>query len=67
MTEASEAITLLFMSFLMAAAAHEIKRRQKKLRALYDVLDTETKHIAAELEQMVAQGVLTPYTEDSWE
>lgn len=67
MTEASEAITLLFMSFLMAAAAHEIKRRQKKLRAIYDVLDTETKHIAVELEQMVAQGVLTPYTEDSWE
>lgn len=66
MSEVSEAVTLLFMSFLMAAAAHEIKRRQRKLRALYDVLDTETKHIAAELEQMVAQGALKPYTEDSW-
>ena len=66
MSEASEAVTLLFMGFLMLAAGHEIKRRQRKLRAVYDVLDTETKHIAAGLEQMVAQGVLKPYTDDIW-
>ena len=66
MSEVSEAVTLVFMSFLMAAAAYEIKRRQRKLRAIYDVLDTDTKHITAGLEQLVAQGVLKPYTEDTW-
>ncbi|PZN71702.1 MAG: hypothetical protein DM484_25820 [Candidatus Methylumidiphilus alinenensis] len=62
MSEVSEAVTLVFFSFLMVAAGYEIKRRQQKLRAVYDVLDVETKHIAAGLEQMVQQGELRPYT-----
>ena len=66
MTEVSEALTVFFAAILVAAAGYEVKRRQQKLRAIYDVLDTDTKHIAAELEQMVQQGALRPYTEDSW-
>jgi len=62
MSEVSEAVTLVFFSFLMVAAGYEIKRRQQKLRAVYDVLDVETKHIAAGLELMVQQGELLPYT-----
>ncbi len=66
MTEVSEALTVFFAAILVATAGYEVKRRQQKLRAIYDVLDTDTKHIAAELEQMVQQGALRPYTEDSW-
>ena len=66
MTEVSEALTVFFAAILVAAAGYEVKRRQQKLRAIYDVLDTDTKHIAAELEQMVQQGALRPYTGDSW-
>ena len=66
MSEVSEAVTLVFMSFLMVAAGYEIKRRQEKLRAVYDVLDLETKHIAANLEQMVLKGELRPYSGESW-
>ena len=62
MSEVSEAVTLVFFSFLMVAAGYEIKRRQQKLRAVYDVLDVETKHIAAGVEQMVQQGELRPDT-----
>lgn len=67
MSEASEAITVLFAALIIAATGYEIRRRQIKLRAVYDVLDTETRHIAVGLEQLVAQGVLKPYTEASWE
>ena len=66
MSEVSEALTLFFAAILVAGAGYEIKRRQQKLRAVYDVLDTDTKHIAAELEQMIQQGALRPYTEDTW-
>ena len=66
MSEVSEAVTLVFFSFLMVAAGYEIKRRQQKLRAVYDVLDVETKHIAASLEQMVQQGELRPYSGETW-
>ena len=66
MSEVSEAVTLVFFSFLMVAAGYEVKRRQEKLRAVYDVLDAETKHIAAGLEQMVLQGELLPYSGETW-
>ncbi len=66
MGNVTEAITVVFAVVMVAAAGYEVKRRQRKLRAVYDVLDAETKHIAAGLEQMVRQGVLMPYTEDTW-
>jgi len=66
MGEVSETITVIFAAFLVAAAGYEVRRRQKKLRAVYDVLDTETKHVTAMLEDMIRQGALKPYTEDTW-
>lgn len=66
MNQVSEAVTLFFAAILITGIGFEINRRRKKLREVYDVLDKETKHIAAELESLVEQGLLTPYTEDSW-
>ena len=66
MSEATEAVTLFFAALMVAAVGYEVRRRQKKLRALYDVLDADTKHIAAELEDMIRQGTLKPYTEETW-
>lgn len=59
----SEAVTLFFAAAVVAAVGFEINRRRKKLREVYDVLDKETKHIAADLEKMVLHGELMPYTE----
>ena len=66
MSEATEAVTLFFAALMVAAVGYEVKRRQKKLRALYDVLDSETKHIAAELEAMIREGSLKPYAGETW-
>jgi hypothetical protein len=62
----SEAVTVIFAAVMVAAVGYEVNRRQRKLRAVYDVLDVETKHIAAELEDMIRQGALKPYTEEGW-
>lgn len=66
MNQISEAVTVFFAAVLVTTIGFEINRRRKRLREVYDVLDTETQHIAAELERLVEQGALKPYTEDSW-
>ncbi len=66
MGQVSEAVTLFFAAVLVTTVGIEINRRKKKLRAVYDVLDKETKHIAAELEHMIEEGKLQPYTGDTW-
>ena len=66
MGQVSEAVTLFFAAVLITTLGIEINRRKKFLREVYDVLDDETKHIAAELEGMVEKGALKPYTEESW-
>jgi hypothetical protein len=66
MGNVSEAVTVFFAAVLVAALGYEVRRRQQKLRAVYDVLDVETKHIAAGLEDMIRQGALKPYTEETW-
>jgi hypothetical protein len=66
MGNVSEAVTVIFAAVMVAAVGYEVNRRQRKLRAIYDVLDVETKHIAAELEGMIRQGALKPYTEETW-
>ena len=67
MDKVSEAVTVLFAAAVIAAMGYEINRRRKKLREVYDVLDAETKHIAASLENMVSEGTLKPYAGDTWE
>jgi hypothetical protein len=66
MGQVSEAVTLFFAAVLITTLGIEINRRKKFLREVYDVLDAETKHIAAELEGMVEQGALKPYMEETW-
>lgn len=66
MGNVSEAVTLVFGAVMMIAVGYEIKRRKKILREVYDVLDNETKHIAAELEEMISAGKLKPYSEETW-
>jgi hypothetical protein len=66
MGNVSEAVTVIFAAVMVAAVGYEVRRRQRKLRALYDVLDADTKHIAAGLEDMIRQGALKPYTEETW-
>ncbi len=65
MDKVSEVVGVLFAAAMVAAVGFEISRRRKKLREVYDVLDSETKHIAVELEQMVRSGALKPFTGDS--
>ncbi|MGI9211303.1 MAG: hypothetical protein ACR2HF_02425 [Methylococcaceae bacterium] len=64
MNQVSETVTLFFAAVLIATMGFEINRRRKKLREIYDVLDDKSRHVVLELEQMVEQGVLTPYAED---
>jgi len=66
MGNASEAMTLFFGAVMVAALGYEINRRRKKLREIYDVLDKNTKHVAHQLEDMVKEGKLKPYVEESW-
>jgi len=61
----ADVVGLLFAAAMAAAVGFEINRRRKKLREVYDVLDSETKHIALELEKMVQSGTLKPFTGDS--
>ena len=61
MNTASEIMTTLFGLVLMTAIGYELRRRRKKLRALYNVLDREDKQLVADLDLMVTLGVLKPY------
>jgi hypothetical protein len=61
-----EALTMFFAAVVITATGYEINRRRKELREIYDVLDSETRHVAAQLEGMIERGQLKPYTEESW-
>ena len=65
MERVSEAVGIFFAAVMFAAVGFEIARRRKRLREVYDVLDSETKQLAIQLEQMVKDAVLTPYTDDT--
>ncbi|WP_045226575.1 hypothetical protein [Methyloterricola oryzae] len=67
MDKVSEIVTTLFGAVVIAAMGFEINRRRKHLREVYDVLDSDTKHVAATLEEMVSQGALRPYLGETWE
>lgn len=66
MGNVSEGITIFFAAVLITSLGFEINRRRKKLREVYDVLDTKARHIVSELEQMVQDGMLEPYSKDVW-
>lgn len=64
MNQVSEVLTTVFGVVLVGAIAFEIGRRRRHLRDLYNVLDAEDKGAVAELDHMVATGVLQPFTAD---
>lgn len=61
MNQVTEILSTLFGVVLVGAIGFEITRRRKHLRELYNVLDEEDKHVVAELDAMVASGVLQPF------
>lgn len=64
MNQVSEAITSVFGIILIAAIGYELRRRRKKLRELYNVLDHEDLAVVADLDEMLQKGVLKNYVPD---
>ena len=64
MGQVAETVTVVFAAIFVAAMAFEVDRRRKHLRKLYDVLDSDERKITSELESMVQNGTLKPYTEE---
>jgi hypothetical protein len=62
MENISHTITTIFGIAMVGLVAFEIDRRRKKLREVYDVLETEDRQVVSDLEHMVATGLLKPYT-----
>lgn len=61
MEQFNQILTTVFGVALVGALGFEIARRRRKLRELYNVLDAEDRHVVAELDQMVASGLLQQY------
>lgn len=61
MNAVSEALTSIFGLVLIAAIGYEISRRRKKLRELYNVLDSEDQLVVADLDEMLKSGQLKTY------
>jgi flagellar biosynthesis/type III secretory pathway M-ring protein FliF/YscJ len=64
MGQAAETVTVVFAAIFVAAMAFEVDRRRKHLRKLYDVLDSDERRITSELEAMVQNGTIKPYTDE---
>lgn len=58
MESISTLLTTTLSAIVLSVMAIEIKRRKKKLRELYDVLDHEHRHVVHQLDKMVEQGEL---------
>ena len=61
MESISTLLTTTLSAIVLTVMAIEIKRRRRKLRELYDVLDREHRHVVHELDNMVETGQLKPY------
>ncbi|MFM2004840.1 MAG: hypothetical protein RLZZ09_495 [Pseudomonadota bacterium] len=61
MNPVAEVLSTVFGIVLVGAIAFEIRQRRKRLRELYNVLDAEDRQVVADLDQMVANGILQPY------
>lgn len=62
MNQVSEVITSVFGIVLLAAIGFEIRRRRTRLRELYNVLDQEDLAVVSDLDEMLKNGLLKPYT-----
>jgi hypothetical protein len=59
-----EAVSVVLGALALAYLVYEIDRRQRKLRALFHVLDGEEANILADLSSMVESGELQPYSRE---
>jgi hypothetical protein len=62
MENLSHTVTTIFGVAMVGLIAFEIDRRRKRLREVYNVLETEDRHVVGDLEHMVELGLLKPYT-----
>jgi heme exporter protein D len=58
----STLLTTTLSAIVLTVMAIEIKRRRRKLREIYDVLDREHRHVVNELDEMVNNGEIKAYT-----
>jgi len=61
MEQFNQTLTTVFGLLLVTAIGYEIRRRRKKLREVYNLLDSEDKALVVELEQLLAAGQLQRY------
>jgi len=61
MNQVSEAITSVFGIVLLAAIGYELRRRRKRLRELYNVLDHDDVAVIADLDTLLKEGSLKQY------
>jgi len=61
MEQFNQALTSVFGLLLVTAIGYEIRNRRKKLREVYNLLDSEDKALVVELEQLLAAGQLQRY------
>jgi cellulose synthase/poly-beta-1,6-N-acetylglucosamine synthase-like glycosyltransferase len=61
MNQVSEAITSVFGIVLLTAIGYELRRRRKRLRELYNVLDHDDVAVIADLDTLLSEGSLKQY------
>jgi predicted HTH domain antitoxin len=63
MEQVTNALTTALAAVFLSAMIVEIRRRQKQLQELYNVLDVQDKQIVMELDGMVERGEIKPYAD----
>ncbi|MDD2769173.1 MAG: hypothetical protein PHT19_10580 [Methylococcus sp.] len=63
MEQVTNALTTALAAVFLSAMVIEVRRRQKQLQELYNVLDEQDKQIVTELDRMVETGEIEPYAE----
>lgn len=61
MEQVTNALTTALAAIFLAAMVIEVRRRQKHLQELYNVLDVQHKQVVSELDRMVELGEIQPY------
>ncbi|QJD30861.1 hypothetical protein [Methylococcus geothermalis] len=63
MEQVTNALTTALAAIFLSAMVIEVRRRQRQLQELYNVLDAQDKQIVMELDRMVELGEIQPYAD----
>ncbi|QXP91191.1 hypothetical protein KW114_03275 [Methylococcus capsulatus] len=63
MEQVTNALTTALAAVFLSAMIIEVRRRQKQLQELYNVLDEQDRLIVMELDRMVELGEIKPYAD----